>query len=163
MIRNESNGRLLPYGVLKRGRIEHTRNTLNTRGKCSKRSDTFTDECRAHNVLRETLHNPLPRILVLGVKTLTWWRITSWIASFPLLWWSSALLGRAIEPSTELGTRKRDRTFDRDSPDSRDRGADLRTCETNTCANKTNIAVRFPLAVRRAIIHDTKSSGDVGK
>ena len=68
-----------------------------------------------------------------------------------------------IELSIEFGITKRDRTFGRDSPDSRDRGADLRTCETNTRANKTNIAVRFPLAVLRAIIHDTKSSGDVGK
>ena len=35
------------------------------------------------------LINSLQRILVLRVKTLTWWRITSWIASFPLLWQTS--------------------------------------------------------------------------
>ena len=41
------------------GGDRHGRNIRGTRGKQSKRSDTFTDERRAHVVLRETLHHPL--------------------------------------------------------------------------------------------------------
>ena len=41
------------------GGNRHGRNIRGTRGNHTKRSDTFTDERRAHVVLRETLHHPL--------------------------------------------------------------------------------------------------------